>query len=70
MGNEEAQELIHITHGHELRWGNDGGKRGTGWRGIKGRKKWDNCNSIIKKYILKNRDISDSKNKKKKVFTK
>ena len=26
---------------------NDGGRGGAGWRGIKGRKKWDNCNSII-----------------------
>ena len=37
IGNVEAKELISMTHGHELvegmlRWG-------TGWRGIKGRKK-------------------------------
>ena len=38
MGNGEAKELIYMTHGHELRWGNDGGKRGTGRREIKGRK--------------------------------
>ena len=25
MGNVEAKELICTTHGHELRWGNDGG---------------------------------------------
>ena len=24
MGNGEAQELICMTHGHEVRWGNDG----------------------------------------------
>ena len=24
MGNEEAKELIYMTHGHELRWRNDG----------------------------------------------
>ena len=24
VGNGEAKELIHMTHGHELRWGNDG----------------------------------------------
>ena len=53
MGNGEAKELIFMTHGHELRWGNDGGRVGTGWRGIKGRKKWDNCNSIINKIYLK-----------------
>ena len=26
MGNGEAKELICMTHGHELRWGNDGGR--------------------------------------------
>ena len=43
--NVEAKELTCMTHGHEL--------RGYGFwacqRGIKGRKKWDNCNSIINK---------------------
>ena len=39
MGNGEARELICMTHRHELRWGNDGGRGGTGQRGIKGRKK-------------------------------
>ena len=34
----EAKELICITHGHELRWGNDGGRDVTGQRGINGRK--------------------------------
>ena len=24
VGNGEAKELIHMTHGHELRWGNYG----------------------------------------------
>ena len=24
IGNGEAKELIHMTHGHELRWGNYG----------------------------------------------
>ena len=38
MGNGEAKELIYMTCGHELRWGNAGGKRGTEWRGIKGSK--------------------------------
>ena len=38
IGNEEAKELIGMIHGHELRWGNDGGRWGTGWRGIKRRK--------------------------------
>ena len=49
MGNEEAKELIGMTHGHELRWGNAGGRWGTGKRGIQGREKWDNCNSITNK---------------------
>ena len=26
MGNEEAKELICMTHGHELRWENDTGR--------------------------------------------
>ena len=53
MGNEEAKDLICMTHGHELRWGNDGGRGNAGQRRIKGRKKWDNCNSIINKTYLK-----------------
>ena len=48
MGNGEAKELICTTRGHELRWGNDGG-RGYKAEGNKGEKKWDNCNSIIYK---------------------
>ena len=42
MRNGEAKELIHTTHGHEVRSGNDG-RRGkdTGWRGIKGREKME-----------------------------
>ena len=39
MGNGKAKELICRTHGHELSWGNTGGREGTGWSGIKGRKK-------------------------------
>ena len=38
IGNGEAKELICMTHGHELKGENAGGKRGTGQRGIKGRK--------------------------------
>ena len=30
MGNGEAKELICMTHGHELRSGNNGGGAGTG----------------------------------------
>ena len=26
MGNWKAKELICMTHGHELRWGNDDGR--------------------------------------------
>ena len=51
MGNGEAKELICRTHGHELRWRNDG-RGGIGQRGIKGRKKWDNCHSINHKIYL------------------
>ena len=35
-GNVEAKELICMTHGHELKGGNVGGRGCTGWRGIKG----------------------------------
>ena len=42
MGNGEAKELICMIHGHELRWGNDGGRGSTGKRGIKGRKNGTN----------------------------
>ena len=60
IGNGEAKELICTTHGHELRWGVmeywwEGAVR---WRGIKVRKKWDNCNSIINKIYFKKRNMS------------
>ena len=39
IGNVQAKELIHTTHGHELRGErNAGGSGSTRWRGIKGRK--------------------------------
>ena len=40
MGNGEAKELICRTHGHELRWWNDGGggEVGNGVEGTKGEK--------------------------------
>ena len=37
-----------MTHGHELKGENVGARQ----RGIKGGK-WDNCNSIMNKYIKK-----------------
>ena len=37
MGNGEAKELICITHGHELRGRDAGGRGGAGWRGIMGK---------------------------------
>ena len=49
-----------MTHGYELRWWNAGESDGAGWRGIKGRKKWDNCNSIINKIYFKNKEKSHS----------
>ena len=30
-GNVEAKELISMTHGHELQWGNVGGRGWAGW---------------------------------------
>ena len=53
MVSGEAKELIYTTHGHEVRWGNDGGRGRAGQRGIKGRKKRENCNSIINKIHFK-----------------
>ena len=35
MGNGEAEELICMTHGHELQGRNVGGRGCAGWRGIK-----------------------------------
>ena len=52
IGNVEAKELICTIHGHALMWGNAGGRWGTGKRGIQGREKWDNCNSIIKNIYI------------------
>ena len=52
IGNVEAKELISMTHGHELQGGNVGGRAWAGWSGVRGGK-WDNCNSIINKYIKK-----------------
>ena len=42
-----------MTHAHELRWGECWRVGGIGQREIKGRKKWDNCNSIINEIYLK-----------------
>ena len=41
IGNVEAKELICMTHGHELKGGNGGGRGCAGQRGIEGGK-WDN----------------------------
>ena len=41
-----------MTHGHERKVGNVGGRQCAGWRGLKGGK-WDSCNSIINKIYLK-----------------
>ena len=38
VGNGEAKELVCMTHGHGLRWGNDG-RRGYKADGNKGEKK-------------------------------
>ena len=54
IGNVEAKELICMTHGHELKGDNVGGRGCAGRRGVKGGK-WDNCNSIINKIDLKNK---------------
>ena len=51
IGNVEGKELICMTHGHELKWGNASGRGCAVWRGIKGGK-WDNCNRIINKIYI------------------
>ena len=56
MGNGKAKELICTTHGHEVRQGAGGILVGGVCRvegGVKGRKKWDNCSSIINKIYFK-----------------
>ena len=56
MGNGEAKELICMTQGRGRGMLGEGG---AGQREIKGRKKWDNCNSIISKmYILQKEQVS------------
>ena len=50
--NGIAKELTCMTHGHELKGGNVGGRGCAGQRGVKGGK-WDNCNSMINKIHLK-----------------
>ena len=55
---ENPKNLYVWTYGHEQRWGNAGGRDGAVWRGIKGREKWDNCNSIINKIYLKKKKRS------------
>ena len=62
----EKPKNLYVTHGHDLRWGNAGGRRGTGQMGIKGRKKWDNCNSIFNKIYLKINKVCFNLKKKKK----
>ena len=51
VGNVEAKELISMTHGPELSGGPGGGRGWAGGSGVR-RGKWDNCNSIINKYIF------------------
>ena len=41
-----------MTHGHELKVGNAGGRVCAGWRRIKGGKR-DNCNKIINKIYFR-----------------
>ena len=50
MENVEAKELTYTTHGHDLK-GETVGRRGYRVKKVKGEKKWDNCKSIIKKFL-------------------
>ena len=49
IGNGDAQEVICMTHGHELRWGELQEGRWVPGGGGEREKTWDNCNSIINK---------------------
>ena len=51
--NGEAKELTCMTRGCELRVGGMLVEGGAGRKGIKGRKKWNNYNSIINKIFFK-----------------
>ena len=55
MEKPKNSQVICMTYGHKLRDGGNAGRRGgAGQKGIKGRKKWDNYNSITNKiYFLK-----------------
>ena len=57
VGNVGAKELISMTHGQELQGGTVGGRGWAGWSGVRGGE-WDNCNSIINKYIFKKRKLT------------
>ena len=61
IGNVEAKELICTTNGHKLRVGRCWNKKDIEWSGVKGRKKWDNCNSIINKIYLKRKRMKQTK---------
>ena len=52
IGNVEAKELICMTHGHELQRGECGREGVCRMQWSEGGE-WDNCNSIINKYIFK-----------------
>ena len=48
-----------MTHGHELKGGNVGGRGYAGRRGVKGGKR-NNCNSIINKIYIKKKNYTIS----------
>ena len=49
IGNGVAKKLIHMTHGHEQRWGDCLREWGLLGGGRQKGESWDNCNSIINK---------------------
>ena len=64
IGNGEAKELTCTTHGHELRREGMlkcGGIEDRG--GERGGKKWDKCNSIIKKIYVKRKKCKKKRKK-------
>ena len=46
-----------MTHRHDLRWGNDGGRGLQGGGEERRGKIWGNCNSIINKIYLKKKKV-------------
>ena len=67
IGNRVAKELMCMTHGHEQRRGNHQREWRVQGGGEQRGKNWDNCRTAIK-YLLKNKNISSFKEKKRRML--